>query len=293
VRLFDIAPDGRVLLGNEVADRRVDALFRGATTPEDVSLRADSTSQWISDDGSTITISDQAASSYQTYLIRAGTNAVRLGDGQAYGMSPDGRWVLSLPVVGSPVLLHATGAGETRALANSQKISFDVVGWLPDSRRVMMFGAEPGHAARGYVQTIDGGEPRPFTKEGVGAQRWWSLPVSPDGTRVVAQNPDGSPGIYRVDGGTAETVRGLKSGEEPVQWTPDGQGLLVAHRDGIVWIVERLELTSGRRTPVREIRARDAAGLRLSIFAITPDSRFYVHSYSRLLSDLYVIEGFR
>ena len=52
-----------------------------------------------------------------------------------------------------------------------------------------------------------------------------------------------------------------------------------------------MELDSGRRTPVREIRAREAAGLRLSVFAISSDGRSYVHSYSRLLSDLFVVEG--
>jgi hypothetical protein len=79
----------------------------------------------------------------------------------------------------------------------------------------------------------------------------------------------------------------------PVRWAEDGRSLLVARGDGLPWVVERLDTASGRRTPVREIRAHDAAGLRLSLFAITPDGRHYVHSYSRLLSDLFVVDGLR
>jgi hypothetical protein len=78
-----------------------------------------------------------------------------------------------------------------------------------------------------------------------------------------------------------------------VQWTPDGDGLLVAHRDELQWIVERLDLGSGRRTPALTIRAHDAAGLRLSVFGISRDAKYYVHTYARLLSNLYVVDGLR
>ena len=77
-----------------------------------------------------------------------------------------------------------------------------------------------------------------------------------------------------------------------MQWLADGQGLLVA-RPGSPWIIERLDLSSGQRTPALEIRAREAAGLRLSIVAVSPDGRHYVHSYSRLLSQLFLVEGLR
>jgi len=78
-------------MGTEISDRRVEALFRGATGPVGVSLRAASTSLWMSDDGSTVTLSDQATERYSAYLMKAGTAAVRLGDGQAFDVSPDGR----------------------------------------------------------------------------------------------------------------------------------------------------------------------------------------------------------
>jgi serine/threonine protein kinase len=293
IRLFDIGPGGRALLGTEIADRRVDALFAGSAGPVDVTLRAQSVSQWISDDGSTITMSDQAAAHYLTYVIRAGSAAVRLGDGQAFGQSPDRRWVLAVPARGSSILIHPTGAGETRTLSNPEKLVFRAVAWLPDSRRIVAFGHKEGHSTRGYVQDINEGAPRAFTAEGVSTVKWWSLPISPDGTRVLALSADLVPTIYRIDNGSAEPVRGLQAGELPVRWTQESQGLIVARGGGLPWLIERLDIASGRRTPVREIRAHEAAGLRLSLFAITPDGRHYVHSYSRLLTDLFVVDGLR
>jgi hypothetical protein len=99
--------------------------------------------------------------------------------------------------------------------------------------------------------------------------------------------------IYPVNGGPPQPVPNLNAGDVVVQWSADGRGLLVAHRDGLPWIVERLDLASGQRTPVVTIRPRDPAGLRLSVFGISRNAKYYVHTYARLLSDLYVVEGLK
>ena len=296
VTLFDIAPDGRVLVGSETADRRVEALLAGTNTQVDVSLRAASTGHWISRDGSLITIADQSTPTYTAYLLKAGGTAVQLGTGQPYGVSPDGRWAVALPVGGSPVFLHPTGAGQTRELPNPQNLVVDTVAWLPDSRHLVMFGQPPGQTSRGYVQDIDGGAPRPFTPEGVGMhaiQRWWDMPVSPDGKRVIAQNDEEKPASYDLSSGVSEALPGLQPNDVPMVWSNDGRELLVAHGNGLPWIVDRVDLATGRRTHALEIRAHDAAGLRLSTLAVSADGRHYVHSYSRLLTDLFIVEGLK
>jgi hypothetical protein len=58
-----------------------------------------------------LTIADQATPKYTSYLIKSGGEATLLGDGQAYGVSSDGRWAVALPINGAPVLLHPVGAG--------------------------------------------------------------------------------------------------------------------------------------------------------------------------------------
>ncbi len=295
LKLFDVAPDGRVLMGTENSERRVDALMRGGNAPADVSLRVSSVSQWISDDGSTVALADQAAENYSAYLMKMGAPAVRMGDGQPFGISRDGKWLLALPVSGAPMLLHPTGAGSSRQLPNPQKLLFDIAEWLPDSRRIVMFGQTPGQPARGYVQDIDSGPPRPFTKEGTGVSllRWWRLPVSPDGSRVIARNDQGVPTIFHIADGNTEPIAGLRQDDLPLQWLTDGNTILVAHGDGMPWTVERLDLATGRRMPGYEVRARDSAGLRLSMLVPSSDGTHWVHSYSRLLTNLFIIDGLR
>ena len=294
VKLYDIAPDGRVLLGRENSDRNVEALLAGMTEPRNVAIRESSTSQWIASDGSALTISDQTTPRYTAYMLQAGGGApVELGPGNSYGISPDGRWAIALPLEGAPVMLHPTGAGKTRELPNPDALLFDTAGWMPDNRRVVLFGQHAGKPGHGYVQDIEGGPPRSFTAAGVTAIRWWSVPVAPDGSRVIARGEDGVPAFFRLNDGAREPVPGLRPGDSPIEFSEDGRALLVARGNGLPWVVERMDIATGRRTPALEVRARDAAGLRLSIIDVTPDARHYVHSYSRLLSDLFVVKGLR
>jgi hypothetical protein len=147
--------------------------------------------------------------------------------------------------------------------------------------------------SRGYVQNIDSGQPRPFTAEGVRSARWWLLPVSPDGTRVVAVGKDGKQAVIRVSDGGSTPIPGLQDDELIVQWLADGHNVLAVRGGGQPWRVDRLDLSSGQRTPTFEVRVPDGAGLRLAVLAIAPDGRHYVHAYSRLLTDLFLAQGFR
>jgi Tol biopolymer transport system component len=175
---------------------------------------------------------------------------------------------------------------------NPDQIVYNLVGWQ-DATHVVGFGQKGDERSRGYVQEISGGPPRAFTPEGMTATlvRWWLLPIAPDGKRVVGSDEHGTPLIYRIDGSAAQSIAGLAAGDVPVQWTPDGRALIVAHGEGLPWVVERLDLSTGKRTPAITIRAHDPAGLYLSMFAIWRDAKYYVHSYSRLLSGLLVVNG--
>jgi eukaryotic-like serine/threonine-protein kinase len=293
-KVLDIASDGRVLLSHDRDDKVIEAVMAGSAVPVDVSVRANSSAVWVADDGSRMLIGDLAAESYQTYFLKAGATPVHLGTGQPSSLSPDGRWALATPVDGRPLFLHPTGPGESRQLPDPDNIVFDNSGWL-DATRVVAFGQKLGERSQGYVQDINGGPPRRFTPEGatVKLPRWWTLPISADGTRVVAMDEHDVPTIFRVDGGVPQPVPNLKAEDLVVQWTPDGRGLLVAHREGLPWIVERLDLASGQRTAALTIRAHDPAGIRLSVFGISRDAKYYVHTYARLLSDLYVVAGLK
>jgi hypothetical protein len=249
---------------------------------------------WVADDGRRALIADLSTAPYETYLLHVGDPPVRLGTGQPTSLSPDGRWALAVPVDGHPLFLHPTGPGASRTLPDPENIVFNNAGWL-DASHVIAFGQKTGERSQGYVQDINDGPPRRFTPAGteIAVPTWWSLPISPDGTRVVVRDNHGSAVIYAVAGGAPTPVPHLNPGEIVVQWSADGHGLLVAHREGLPWAVERMDLASGRRTPAATIRAHDAAGLRLSVFGISRDAKYYVHTYARLLSDLFVVDALK
>jgi WD40 repeat protein len=292
--LFDIAPDGRVLLGRETTERRVEALTADSQTPRDFSLsREQSMSQSISADGRTVVVVDQSTRGYATYLRASdGSPPVRLGSGGGHTLSPDGAWV-SVVTASPPmrILLLPTGPGQAHEVPNPDGIVVDLTRWLPDGKHVVLMGPRPNKPSRGYVADLSGTPPRPFTPEGVEVVRWWTLPVAPDGSRVIAQGPDGVVAAWPLDGGSPEPVKGLAADAVPIEWASDGSALFVGHRTDSGWSVRRLDLATGRETPWKDIVATDQAGIRLSQLYITPNGKYYVHSYSRLLVDLYVAQG--
>ncbi len=294
--LLDISKEGRMLLGNETHVRNLEALTAGASAPRDVSLmRAESVGRFITPDGTMIPITDQNGEMYATYLRRAdGSPPVRLGQGDAYDISADGRWVLSLTPEEPPrILLHPTGTGQTREVPNPARILVEAARFMPDGRRLVVLGQGAGGTRRGFLLAIDSGQATPFTGEGVTITLLDSIPMTRDGTRVLAQDISGAVAIYRTDGGAPEPVRGLSDGDYPIEFCDDGRSVFVGHLDGVLWHVFKLDLATGGRTPWTGIRPAEVAGLRLSWPYITPNGRYWVHAYSRLLTDVYAAEGVR
>jgi dipeptidyl aminopeptidase/acylaminoacyl peptidase len=294
--VFDIARDGRLLLGRETFLRTVEALTPIDEKPRDFSLaREGSIGKLLTADGRTLLLSDQYSHNYTTYLRRVDEpGPVRLGEGEPYDLSPDGRLVLAVtPESPSRILLHPTGTGQSREVPNPDRLVIDAARWLPDGRRIILVGQSATRRPRAYVMDVAGGLPRPFTPEQIEQVRWWALPLAPDGSKVILRSPEGQVVAYRIEDGAAEPVPGLAEGDVPVQYAADGRSLFVGRFDTGTWHVRRVDLATGRSTAVREIRPPDVAGLRISLFTLTPDGRYYTHSYSRLLTDLYVVEGIR
>jgi WD40 repeat protein len=291
--IFDIAPDGRVLLGNENHLRQVEAVMpENPTKPRDYSLaREQSIAKTISPDGVFIGITDQTFRGYTTYLRRTdGSAPVRVGSGDALQLSPDGRVILS--VTSAPpmrLLLHPIGPGGSHELANPEEIVIENGRWL-DNERVVLFGPTARGRRRGYVQRVAGGTPVAFTPEGVESPTWWALAVSPDGMRVTARGPDGVMALWPLNGGPPEPLK-LDADYVPLEWTADGRRLVVARRIRSGWDVAFYEIATGRVKRVSDIVANEASGLRSTILAVTPDVKYLVHSYSRLMVDLYLAEG--
>jgi hypothetical protein len=297
-RILDVAKDGRLLISGELVSRHVE-LRREAGPPQELGgMFEQPTATVVSADGRSVLITDQsgsAGSSYATYLWHADQAAnVRLGDGQALEFSPDGRSVLSV-VYGPPsrLLLLPIGAGQVRELPNPEGLTISVAAFMPGGKEVTFLASQGAAPLKGYVQNIDDGSQKIFTGEGVSTSSFASLPITPDGKAAWLVNNDGQPYLFPIAGGYPQPLRGVLPNENFVVWAPDRRALYVSSASGIPQRIWRVDLSTGMRTLWKEVFPSQAAGVRLSQVAATPDGRTILHSYAQLLTNLYIVEGIR
>ncbi len=296
LQLHDISAQGRVLFGRETLRSGMVATDPTTGKERDVSWFDWGTPRAISSDGKLLLFDETGEGAGERYgvFVRGtdGSPAVRLGDGVAFDLSPDGRWVIAGNLGEVPQLaVFPTAAGEARALTHDA-LEHSYAQWLPDGKGFVFLGAEPGRPHRLYVQSLDGGAARPVTPEGVGSM---SFKVSPDGRALAFEWGTRGVATAAMSGGEPRLTPGTFRGERPVVFTRDGASLLVRHLEHFdTMVVERVNLATGARSPVRTIRGADPAGMMsVSPLNMTPDERFYVYAYIRDLSDLFVADGLR
>jgi dipeptidyl aminopeptidase/acylaminoacyl peptidase len=291
--LQDIARDGRVLVTVNTSRREI-----VGHSPDDKEDRNLTWLNWsfpkgISADGKTALFEEQNVQPPGVYTRKLdGSPAVRLGDGGAWGFSPDGQWVLSFRPEGRnfQVVLLPTGAGEPRPLPRID-LNYQVASWFPDGQRILVSGNEPGRGTRLFVQDISGGKPRPITPEGIDIR--FNV-VSPDGKSIVARGPDRRIAIYPVEPGEPRVVSGFESEDVPLRWSADGSSIFVYRPSESPLRVDEVDVKTGRRTLWKEIRPPDPSGVeQVGPVQIAPDEASYVYSYRRALDELYLATGLR
>ena len=297
VRIHDIYADGRVLLSRETMRSGILGRAPGEAKERDLSWHDFSVPADLSPDGKTLLISEQgggAGPGYAVYLREMdGSPAVRLGEGLALALSRDKKWVLAQLLTPSPELvLLPTGAGEPRRLPRGPIVEFGYsAAFLPDGKRIVLRGSEPGRGARLYVQSLEGGEPHPFTPESIG-QNDLGLKVSPDGRLVAAVGPGGRSWLYPIDGGKPRLLPGLAPDHVPVGWSDDGRSIFALLRVSTPPALYKLDLATQREVLVREFVPGDPVGiLPFAVVQLARDGEVYAYTYWRLLSDLYLVEG--
>ena len=291
--LGDIGKDGSVLLMQDNGRRGIIGLGIGETHERDLSWLDWSQPLALTDDGKTLLISEQGdggGRGYSVYLRKTdGSPAVRLGGGDAQGLSPDGQWVLAQRLNPAPaqLILLPTGAGDAKVVTNDA-ITHLAGRFMPDGKRIVFAGFAAGRQPRVYIQDLEGGTAKPVTPEGVVSSL---LLVSPDGREIVALRK-----LYPIAGGDPRPVVGLDPLDNIVRWTTDGRGLYVRRTlDSRAVEIARLDLTTGKRTPVRQITPLpEAAGMGgIGQLLITPEASGYVYGYGITMSDLYLVKGLR
>jgi Tol biopolymer transport system component/predicted Ser/Thr protein kinase len=292
--LLDVGHDGNVLLtrGNDRAG--LIGLAPGQAKEIDLSWLDWSTPGDLSADGKTVLFSEAGEGGgpkYAVYLRKTdGSPAIRLGDGTGAALSPDGKWALGRPnSVPAPLVLMPTGVGEAKPLTQDS-INHLSARWLPDGKRFVFSGNEPGHALRLYVQSAAGGKPQAISPEGVGTR----FVVSPSGDMVAGLSTDHKINLYPVQGGDPRPVPGVEANEVPTGWSSDGRSLFVLRYGELPARVVQVDVASGQRKPWKDLVPADAAGIdTISGVMMTPDGKAYVYSYVRTLCDLYLVEGLK
>jgi Tol biopolymer transport system component/predicted Ser/Thr protein kinase len=301
ITLQDISREGRVLVTLDTIRPSMMVRTADSDRERDLAWLDCSNVRDFSPDGTRVFFTEgcAGAATEGAYLRKTdGSPAVRIGDGYAFGISPDGRWALS--VVSKPpaqLFLLPTGAGEPRVLPRGKIITYAGFSgdWFADSRRFVFAAREQdGHERRLYIQDIQGGEPRAISREGLNL-RWGRL-LSPDQKYVAAiDTNDGKIWIVPVEGGSSRPAPGTEPDELPAGWTADGRSLFVYRPDTEAPTkVYLVDAASGERKLWKEILPADPAGTYgIDGLALNPDGKSYVYNLGRILSDLYLVEGLK
>src|SRR5262249_57280922 len=295
--LFDISRDGRVLIDQYSTRLQIAAQPPGENRERDLSWLDGSTLNDLSRDGKRILFPEQfyGGGENSGVSIRGtdGSPAVRLGEGIAFGFSPDMKWAVStLPRAASQLILLPIGSGEPRELPRV-KFNYENAWLLPGGTNVVLVGTEPGHGVRTYLQALDGSAPRPITPDGI-----WATEVSADGSLVAAQRlAPPTPRLYPVAGGEPRAIPGVAAGEIVYHFSADGRqvlGMANVSAPALPRNVDRIDLSTGKRELWREVAPADRTGVTsLRSFIVAADEKSYAYSYTRGQSEMYIVEGLK
>ena len=294
IKLQDVARNGRVLLARGASRVGTLGLLQGDSRERDLSWLDYSFVADISPDGQKLLFDEEGeagGANYTVYIRKADrTPVVKLGEGAALSLSRDGRWALAALSSPKPFfMLLPTGAGEPKRLTMEAVTPEQAAAWLPDGR-ILFAANEAKRGVRLFVQSVDGGQPRAITPEGIGTA-FPGFAISPDGKLVAAIGSDRKGMLFRIDGGGSRPISGIVDGEFPLRFSEDGRSLFVWKRD-LPARVYRVDLETGIRELWKELMPVDPGGVeRISNVVVTPDAKSYAYTFSRLLSDLFVVEG--
>jgi hypothetical protein len=298
--LYDVSRDGVVLLEHAFTRVRTFAHPPGNAGERELSVFDRTQVGDLSADGELALLSERGAATGSRqfiYLARTdGSPPMRLAEeGTPTSLSPDGRWALvqaaalSFEVAKWPDLrVVPIGAGEVRTIPTTG-LQLGSATWSADGKWIVVRAREADRTSRVFVFGEDGTR-RAVTPEGitncvVGRQR------------LACIGPANRVGFFPLEGGEPHEGPEVEPGVSPLRLSEDETSLLVstprATRTAPLR-VERVDLATGRRTPIHEIKPADMTGVWLPFDPlVTPDGRGYAYTYYQLLHNLYLAEGVR
>jgi hypothetical protein len=296
LELHDAAKDGRTLV-SRISLRRYVFGGRSGSAERNLSWLDLSAAVDLSKDGRRLLLRGQSENAAGDSVIlrdMQGTPPVRLGEGLAEQLSPDGKWALARRASG--IVALATGTGEARS-RDTGLASVAAARFMPDGRNILIASGEADGRSRLHLLDLDAktplrqvGEPT-FLRSQPG---YLPLAISPDGQRVAVAKDAGGIALIPLDGSASKDLAGGEATDWPIQWSSNGTKLYVFDRGEIPARVFAIDLRTGSREASLVIRPRDVAGVwGVDTVVMTPDALSYAYGYAQSLSDLYVVKGLR
>jgi eukaryotic-like serine/threonine-protein kinase len=294
LNLEDIAADGRALI--TLNSRRLDMAYTtlGQSRDVDLSYHDANSVRAISNDGQFVVFEDssEAAGPGYAVLLRKvdGSLPIRLGEGSAGGISPDGKWAISISTTSSKpqVTLLPTGPGQARTIDVSglQHVQNGFARFLPNGKNFAVNGNRPGQATRCYLVDVATGQARPTSPEGVTCGTF-----SPDG-QFMTGSADGGTVIYSLRGDSKRAIPKLNADFTPIEWSSNGSVLYGYHFGEFPGKIYKVEIATGKETLLKQLTPGVPAGVVLVAPIIASrDGKRFAYSYNQTLSVLYVVSG--
>jgi eukaryotic-like serine/threonine-protein kinase len=297
VTLQDVSRDGRVLLTTLNSRRLSLALsVEGDEQDKELSWHDWNVAKDITRDGQFVLFEDASVAAGPAYAVVLrkvdGSLPIKLGDGSAGGLSPDGKWAISIST-GQPqqVTLLPIGPGQPRQvdLGGLEHIQNGVARFLGNGEGLVVNGNEAGNGARCYMLALAGGKARPLTPEGT-----MCGPPSPDGRFIAGVARNGDWARYPVNGGPSQPIPLKRPTFQTSRWSNDGTALYGYYASEFPRKVYRVEISTGNETVVRELKPSVPAGvISVAPVVVSGDGKRIAYGYNVSLSTLYLVSGLR
>lgn len=290
LQLHDIAPDGRFLVTRENGRDGMVAVA-GDGRERDLSYLDGSWLRDLSPDGGTILFDEEANAGGKTGTVYLrgvdGSAPVPLCRGNAVALAPDGTTVLVRERFAKPprFVLSPTGAGEPRPLSIRGVDLRESARWIPDGTRIAMVGAEPGRPPRTFMVDPAASTARPITPEGTIGRL-----VSPDGRNLLARSGNRLV-VADIASGSVREIPAAEPEEQTSGWSGN-DAVFVHRRNGAEITRARIELASGRRTPLPPIVIHQTGGLLgIGPVVVSADGKVWAYGYHLQQSELFIVDS--
>lgn len=292
--LDDVAPDGRLLVGNVDSRLGIRCSVPGAPQETDLAWLDASDIESISDDGREIVFLELSSGQGRNPAIylRAtdGSPAVRLGYGNRPALSPDAKWVVCSrrDRENSQLILLPTGPGEERMLL-TPGLQPEAAEWFSDGRHLLFTGNAAGQPPRTYTYDLSNDRIAAVTAPGVRASA-----VSPDGQSAVVVH-DGEARLVSLAGRPDVPLSAVGLNTSVMRWSADGAFIFFQRLDAErrTSAILRLHVPSRRLEVWHDLKLPDRTALFFNFAHISADGKTYAFSFQRDLSTLYLVAGVR